>query len=195
MQQVQKTNRQYLHMKRDEYRYRFMDIANKEVFGKFEINSHNKVVIDQIYYYLRGMKKFNGDVTKGLLLIGGYGTGKTTLIKIIQQLINENWNKVWTMVSCVNLAEIMKEREVEFYKKRPLILDEIGRESQVVKDFGTERRYVPEILSMRYNERSWTMGTSNYDTEALKKMYGGYIEDRLHEMFNIIQLTGKSFRK
>ncbi len=84
---------------------------------------------------------------------------------------------------------------MDYFERRPLILDEVGRETKIVKDFGTDRKLVPEIISMRYNTGAWTMATSNYNFEDLGDMYDKYIKDRLKEMFNFIELNGKSFRK
>ena len=189
-----------LNLSAKDYREDFIIIATELMeesagsISKFIINDSNKEVINQYYYYLTGDNRFKGDLNKGIMLIGPYGTGKTTLIKIISQLIFKHSNKVFHFTSCVNLPDNIKHHGLEYYVRRPLILDEIGRESKVVKDYGTERRLFPEILSLRYNTRAWTFGTSNYNFEDLGEMYGGYIKDRMQEMFNFIELNGKSFR-
>lgn len=183
-----------------DFKHEWMLIAAEEMHDNFNntkyiINDQNRDVINQIYWYITGSNLFKGNLNKGILMLGHYGTGKTTIMKIMARIIHKKSPKSLHFTSCVNLADEVKTRGIEFFRTRPLILDELGREPEVVKDYGTEKKLIPEIISMRYNERSWTFATSNLDVEALGELYGGYIKDRLTEMFNVIVLNGKSFRK
>lgn len=162
---------------------------------KFVIDQHNKSVIEQMYYYLTMNKKYKGDLNKGILMIGNYGTGKTIIMMIIKYLIEINTDRRLTFINCSNMYEETKDRGITYFYKRPIILDEIGRETQVIKDYGTERRPMIELLSQRYNNRAWTFGTSNMNQSEIAEFYGGYIFDRFIEMFNIIKLDGNSRRK
>lgn len=116
-------------------------------------------------------------------------------MKIVGRLVMKHAQKNIQIISCLNLKDLIPHHGMDYFKYRPLILDEVGREKKIVKDFGTERELFPEIIDMRYKTHAWTMATSNFTLEDLGGMYGKYIKDRLKEMFNFIELNGKSFRK
>lgn len=191
----------YLKVKPEDFNRAFLVAASEEVAkslnknDEFIINNHNKEVINQVYYYLTGSLKFEGNPKKGLLLAGGFGTGKTTILKAVVRIIEYYTPLRFRFIPCVEMATEIKTLGVKFFETRPIILDEIGRESKTIKDYGTKIRPIQEILAMRYNSRAWTLGTTNFNTQTLAEFYGGYIEDRLKEMFNIIEVKGESFRK
>ena len=188
--------RPYINISPREFKNQWFEIFQALNPGKsYVIDNDNREIINQLYYYLTGNKKFTGDHNKGILLIGGYGTGKTQIMNILKYLIQANADKILTFLSCPNLLEEIKEKKPDYYFKRPLILDELGREVLTVKDYGTERKPIIEILTQRYNYRSWTFATSNYKPETLGEIYGHYIQDRFNEMFNTIKLTGETRRK
>lgn len=76
-------------------------------------------------------------------------------------------------------------------------LDEFGRESKTVQDFGNILRPISELLSIRSDNGSLTHGTTNFTLETLSSdnFYGGMIGDRLKMMFNFITIRGESRRK
>ena len=195
------SNRIFIELSAKDFQKDFMIIAIEELldYSKdhiFEVNNENKNVINQLYYYLTGnVDLFRGNLKKGIMLIGPFGVGKTTIMKIMARLVQKHSGKVFQMISCVQLKDLIQHHGMDHFERRPLILDEVGRETKIVKDFGTERKLFPEVIGMRYNKHAWTMATSNYTLEDLGGMYGEYIKDRLTEMFNFIELNGKSFRK
>lgn len=79
---------------------------------------------------------------------------------------------------------------------RTVCFDELGREPLPAKYFGTELNVMQYILQCRYELRSecLTHLTTNLSLPELQQRYGGYIADRINEMFNVIELRGKSHR-
>jgi DNA replication protein DnaC len=164
----------------------------------FEINSHNTYVINQLYYYLVMSDNFNGNLKKGIILCGPYGTGKTTILEIIKRIIEKVTIKRITFVSSMKLPELFEEKGMDYYYRRPIILDEIGREAKEINDYGTKKYPMIELLTHRYNHKALTFGTSNFSEDKLTGkncIYGEYIGERLKEMFNFIELKGNSRRK
>lgn len=172
----------------------FENMENK----KFEIDENNKNVYNQLYFYLTGDKQFKGDLNKGIILTGGYGTGKTTAVRIFAAIYSYLGNYLFKFVSALELVEIVKIESIDknllSLEKTPLIIDEIGRENTKVLVYGTERLPMPELLTLRYNSKAFTIGTSNLTKEQMISFYGNYIGDRLIDMFNFIELLGKSKR-
>ena len=187
-------------MTKEDFKYKFLITANYFVKkynpnARFEIDKTNAESLKQIYLYMTGNKDFNGDLHKGLFLIGNFGVGKTTILKTLAAIFDIINKRKMIFLSSLQLHEIIKENGVEIIAKSPMIIDEIGRENEVVKDYGTEIRPIVELLTARYNNNAYTFATSNYNLDSLKKKYGQYITDRMVEMFNFIELTGETRRK
>ena len=194
----------YLHISVEQFRIDYLAIAweikisenpkIEEDKWKYVISDNNREMINQIYYYLTGDSRFSGKLEKGLLIYGDYGTGKTLMMKIISALIFKYSAKIVTFINCQYLADELLEKGLKHYEFRPLILDEIGRDAKKVLDFGNEKYPMQELLGLRYNSKAWTFGTSNY-LDSFNEFYGGFIVDRVKEMFNLFELKGESFRK
>jgi len=163
---------------------------------KYIFDANNKDTVKEMYYYLTASPKFNGNLNKGIFLWGNIGNGKTTMVKILGDLIAMCNRIVFEFLSCSEIAEIIRRSDdLTHYYQRPLIIDEIGRDSNNIKVFGTDREPITEILNKRYTNDTITFATSNYNLDELGKKYGHHIQDRLVEMFNVIELPGGSRRK
>ncbi|WP_319589434.1 hypothetical protein [uncultured Draconibacterium sp.] len=169
----------------------------------FVIDKFNEPVIKQLYLYVTGNSSFTGDLAKGLLLQGKYGCGKTVLLETYSMLHNHIVRKlnlnypVLRFVKSVQLQEQIKEQSMEMFVKRPLIIDEFGRESKTVMDYGNISRPISELLSLRSDVGTITHATSNFTFKTLSsdEFYGGMIGDRLKTMFNFITMKGESRRQ
>jgi DNA replication protein DnaC len=196
-------SRMFIDVSTEDFKKLFLALANRQIhksnaFDEYCIDGSNKNVLNQLFYYTIGnAEKFNGDINKGIMLVGGFGTGKTTLIRVFGEMFSMFFNKNVTFISSQEVCEVVKGEEfaLNFYEKRPIIIDEIGRENKSILVYGTERLPISELLVLRYNSKALTFGTSNLGLEDLSLYYGSYIGERLLEMFNFIELTGSSRRK
>jgi hypothetical protein len=102
-----------------------------------------------------------------------------------------------TFIQSTELQELIIKQSVKTFSQRPLIIDEFGRESKTVQDFGNILRPISELLSIRADIGTLTHGTTNFtfDTLSSAEFYGGMIGDRLKMMFNFIPVPGESRRK
>lgn len=146
---------------------------------------------------------------KGLLIIGGYGLGKTDFFKVFEAIFNDYPDlrfKFFTAKGLVRDFEkcqtpLDKEHFFKNTERKQIFIDDINSESKA-SNYG-KRDVIEEILYNRYDYRLRTFVTCNYTTpdncalrtlEDLGKRYGGRIYDRFFEMFNIIEFKGKSLR-
>jgi chromosomal replication initiation ATPase DnaA len=54
----------------------------------FVIDSVNEPMIAQIYLYLKADERFSGDLQKGIMLAGRYGSGKTLIMQAMAEIHN-----------------------------------------------------------------------------------------------------------
>ncbi|MDE5417916.1 hypothetical protein L3049_07840 [Labilibaculum sp. DW002] len=168
----------------------------------FFIDDKNEPTIQQLHYYATNNPAFAGDLTKGILLQGKYGCGKTILLETFSMLHNHIVRKycinhpLLLFIKAVELQEQIRKQSMNNFVRRPLIIDEFGRESKTVQDYGNLTRPISELLSLRSDIGSLTHGTSNFTLNTLSsdEFYGQMIGDRLKMMFNFITLQGESKR-
>ena len=177
-------------------------LLNRNQNRSFVIDENNEPIIKQLYYYATNNAAFTGDLSKGIMLQGKYGCGKTILFKTYSSLHNHIATKfcpnqpLFTFIKSVELQEQIRKQSVGMFVRRPLIIDEFGRESKTVQDYGNIMRPISELLSLRSDTGTLTHGTTNFTLETLSSedFYGAMIGDRLKAMFNFITLKGESRR-
>lgn len=149
--------------------------------------------------------------SKGLLIIGKFGNGKTSIMKALGRLFNHYNMPI--KFTCVNAHDLVTEWEgistqgdkTAFFAKytcKALYIDDVKKERKASNYLVTE--VVRDILEKRYDKKLKTFITCNYREEdkvgvlkdAIQEFnrYGNHIYDRVFEMFNIIEFKGKSFR-
>ena len=173
-------------------------------YRKVDMDFLRSVVIDPSKWEANGL-----DPTKGILLLGNNGVGKTSFM---EDFALANSKICWghpnmptgigipdaTATSIRRACQILGPSLIQQFETHDLYLDDLGSEvAGVVQNYGTASDPIYEILMIRYRIRKSykTYITSNNTIEQLTEMYGRRIVDRLHELCNIIILTGQSFRR
>lgn len=178
-------------------------LARRRDRNTFIIDSFNEPIIEQLYLYLLMDDRFDGDLHKGIMLMGKYGCGKTIIMEALVEMYNTIVSELFiqkpllTFMRSINLLENIKLNSILPYSKRPLVIDEFGREPKQIMDFGNLRSPVIELLCERHDIGAWTHGTTNFTLETLsaENQYGKMTGDRIKSMFNFIELKGNSRRK
>lgn len=148
------------------------------------------------------------DLDKGLWLCGNNGTGKSTLLRIIKNFCKEAGKKDsygndygFRIVSVPELCGIYETKGrsgiEEYIVNKRQAFDELGAEETVTGHFGTPLNVMQYILLGRYDRRykDFTHVTTNLTLDDVKAQYGDRVYDRCKEMFNLIHLGGKTYRK
>lgn len=122
---------------------------------EFIIDKNNEPMIEQLYCYITNDSTFAGDLDKGIMLQGKYGCGKTILLETYSLLHNHVVRKfslnqpLFKFIKSVELQEQIVKQSASVFAQRPLIIDEFGRESKTVQDYGNVSRPISELLSLR----------------------------------------------
>lgn len=169
----------------------------------YQITEKNQKVVDTILAYFAKVPHFydllpNGSFKKGLLVLGGYGTGKTSLFEAIHhcQLHSPNG---FGIASALDLMKAYGRNSYDGIHSQisgNWLFDDVGEE-HIVSHYGNKENVVKLLLSERYRQRKKpiTHITTNLSLKMLKEKYGQRIYERFYEMFNVLVLDGRNYRK
>lgn len=140
----------------------------------------------------------------GLKIMGGPGTGKSTLVKAMQEVINQyNMSQPFGAIGLViQPALLIADRCLRgdcemsitaMIKKPALAIDDLGFEPVTVKYYGSELMPVRDIVHQRINDNAPTIIVTNLNEADILKKYGERLRDRMKDMTTII-LDGISNR-
>ena len=186
------------------FRNNIEKILNKRgVGGSLVIDQYNQHTLHNMYYYAVGSPLCEWDINKGLFLGGKVGAGKTLLMSAFLKILEDISGYVIEMIPARQLAQKLIDNGPEYYMKRPLFIDELGRENLEENYYGRTIRPFEELMSYRYEYGSRLFVTSNFTPERLgqgfdengKRIgYGSYILDRMKETMSFDVLPGSSRR-
>lgn len=134
----------------------------------------------------------NGAGKPSLLLYGGYGTGKTTLMLAAGYVLNE-----FGMDYTYKPARFFDDPQNDLTRcRRPslLMVDEMGREQEQVNDYGNRSRPLVDVLLYRHEKGYPTVLATNLLMDEIGRRYGEYFLDRLRGGYEMIFYDEKSYR-
>ena len=169
-------------------------LVQRSVTQPYVIDQFNGPTIKQLYFYFTNNPECAWNLNSGLIFGGKIGCGKSVLMMAYLQLSNEYSRRRTTMVHSKTLAGLIKQKGMEFYEKRPLFIDELGREESEVKDFGNVIKPVIDLFALRYEAGSRTYATTNFNYDSLEKFYTPFIRSRMEEMMTFVYVPGESRR-
>lgn len=151
------------------------------------------------------------DPKKGILLYGGVGCGKTTIMRMFMDNPKASYSVFSCRVVASDFARDSFEGLDKYYglcrrgvnvfrhSKFGQCFDDIGTESSV-KNFGNQANVMEDVILTRYEKfrtmQYYTHLTTNLSAADLKSTYGERCTSRMREMFNMIDFSGiQDFRK
>lgn len=173
--------------------------ANRGEITEFNIDRDNEQAIKQFFLYFNRDRGFKGDLQKGILLNGKYGSGKTALMWAIMNTFNDcvaYWNKerMARDIFRINMYkssdivdgfrfEINKSGRQDLsgvsnpkidvskknYQTGIIIIDELGREQKEITVWGTVIQPLTQVLQERYDKGYPTFATANFRLDTLSQ--------------------------
>lgn len=140
--------------------------------------------------------------TKGIILMGQVGNGKTTIARGIAALFRYAGNHGLAEGGCrihdanylVNMAKHDYKQFEEIADCQRLIVDDLGTEPTVSNNYGTVEAPLAALLRHRYENNLFTMVTTNLDPDAMGSKYDRRTLDRFNEMFERVIINLPSYR-
>lgn len=196
---------------------KFLEVC-KSVCPGFKITANMKPLLNDLVRWCL-MLDGKHDPRKGLWLWGDIGTGKSTMLEIIREycrivrppvryrekdhpkeLRKDTWVYNFRITNASYVAGAFAKEGypgLEEYIITPRqAFDEVGRECNPTGYYGNMENVFQYIMQRRYDLRhgDFTHVTSNLSPEQIGEIYGDHIYDRCFEMFNFVEMSGKSWR-
>lgn len=187
----------------------FLQHRGKSKFGQhFYISPIDYQVIYQVIAWMvedeQACRKFGILPSKGLLLSGPVGCGKTSLMKLFATLSSKDKSFIIKPAREITMEFSQYGYDVihRYSRKRrspkPICFDDLGIEPPM-RYFGDQINVMGEILLSRYDlyisQGIRTHATTNLNAEELEQRYGARVRSRLREMFNLIAFEAEAVDK
>ncbi len=196
----------------------YLNAQGKLMFGPhFKLYQEDDALIYKLCSYFiddhQTCANLGIDTDKGLLLSGPVGCGKTTLMKLLPQIMP--YNKPFEVVPTRNIIFNFNAKGFEvlapYSENEVFCFDDLGIESTGCH-FGKECNVMGEILLSRYdlfmqklqlsnktnatrnqqprtNNQNKTHITTNLNAKELEDRYGNRVRSRMRAMFNLISFN------
>ncbi len=178
----------------------YLQYLGKQYYGpKFRLHNEDKEIIYKLMIYAirdeENCQKHGIDLSKGILLLGPVGCGKTSLFTLLRHFHYRP--HLYQIKSTREIAAAFQKNGHETILKygklhKALCLDDLGVERNM-KHFGNECNTIAEILLYRYDlfqhEGVLTHATTNLNANQLEELYGNRVRSRLRSMFNLIAFS------
>ena len=174
----------------------FWFIMNENIKGKIILNEYDKYVIKNMILWLMKDDSCAWNLSKGILLCGSYGVGKSTLMKCAKSYAYHFAEKD-RQFGFVRVNNIVRQvagngsiSEINQYTTGNFCLDDIGQLIEEVTIFGSKYHILKTLICERVGKTITTHGTTNVKPSFFENQYDKMVASRMHEMFNIVEMEG-----
>lgn len=169
-------------------------MRSRSVTKPFVIDAQNGPIIKQLYLYFIGHPDCAWNLNAGLIFAGKIGSGKTVLMTAFLKITDDYTRRRTVVAHAKQLQYLFKKNTIEYYEKRPMFVDDLGKEETEIKDFGTIVRPWIDLFSLRYDAGARTYATTNFNMKDLTGIYGDFICSRMAEQMTLVFIPGESRR-
>lgn len=190
----------------------FIEYQGKANYGHtFRINILDIPTIYKLLIYMikdqNTALKEQIDLSKGVLLSGPIGCGKTSIMHLIRPFTNPLSD--YKIKTCREISFEFAKNGFDAINKYTLkqnyqsrlsgyCFDDLGAEQQI-KHFGNDCNVMAEVLISRYEQfvenNSITHLTSNLSASEIEMLYGNRLRSRMRQMFNLVSFMPNSIDK
>lgn len=181
----------------------WLQYIGREKYGpQFFFRKTDIPLILQLMYYFTNdeekAKEHDIDLTKGIMLSGPIGCGKTSLLELMKFIAVPEKKFLLTTSREISFEFIQDGYEVihryskgipGLHTRRNIAFDDLGTEKNL-KYFGNECNIMAEILLSRYDlfiqNKYVSHITTNLSATELEEYYGNRVRSRLRNMCNLI---------
>lgn len=183
---------------------------------EYKVTDWNIGVIRDLVLYFTDHPESKLDPSKGIYIMGTVGTGKSTLLEIIDAWPLNKKKFLWARCKALQRDYTLSgfknvdKYGIDAYRRKNNVkcreygyaitycFDDFGEE-RISKSYGTEALIMEDIIQDRYVEFESTgmithITTNIQDADIIEKIYGIRVRDRIRAMFNIVKLNGPTFR-
>lgn len=183
--------------------------VQQQTFEGFETLQHAKLALSfaRLMADRQPTIEWQGKVKAGLLLMGGTGTGKSSLAFVVYKMRSEAGERcVWA--NFMDLLNRVRETYDDDYQgvsvaallapicKAPfLVLDDVGSETRKTEMAEDAIETIRQIVDFRFNQALPTIITTNLDAnEKLRVQFGDRVWSRVMGLCHVVQMDGIDMR-
>ena len=188
----------------------YLERFNKE----FIIDSRNEMIVHTLAKYFTDDEEFEKagySLQKGIMIMGGVGTGKTELMRFFQK----NKKRCFAIKPCIPICEefLIYKDEIDIIYSTPIkkpyhdpsvffqgdigyCFDDLGTE-EIKNDYGNKKNVMADVLMAVYSKKQFYkfhITTNMSGKEEIEGKYGTRVNSRMREMFNVFVLNGEDRR-
>jgi len=174
----------------------YLEAKGKMLFGNhFKIYPEDEKILFLLSNYFirdeRNCKKHNIDPDKGILLSGPVGCGKTSLMRLLKNIVP--LQRQYEVIPARNIVFGFNHigfKTIEDYGNEGFFcFDDLGAEPNG-RYFGKDCNVMGELLLSRHElflqSKIKTHATTNLIAEEMEECYGSRVRSRMRQMFNLV---------
>ncbi len=174
----------------------YLEAKGKIMFGNhFKIYTEDEKILFLLSNYFikdeQNCKKHNIDPNKGILLSGPVGCGKTSLMRLLKNIVPHQ--RQYEVIPARNIVFGFNHigfKTIEDYGNEGFFcFDDLGAEP-IGKYFGKDCNVMGELLLSRHElflqSKIKTHATSNLIAVEMEECYGSRVRSRMRQMFNLV---------